>query len=353
MAESNRYSEGPAQCAEILRVALPLMTRQAAGVHPVSYAVWFEHASGRNPRLSEAIAAMTQGGAVLNDEQTWRLYRQYVSEPDAQTARKVAEGMRKVMAEMSASAQEAGDQTDRFGDSLARFSSAAATEAVPTPEALGDVMAHTQGMREAMGQLRERLAASQAEIEQLRSEVDRARNEALVDALTGLPNRRAFDKLLVESQAAGGPMDCLLVTDIDHFKRINDSFGHLFGDTVLRVVSQALRACVHPPQMAARVGGEEFAIYVPGAGADHARQLAERIRLTIAGSRIRRKDSQESIGQVTVSLGVAARLPGESNDAWFERADRALYVSKANGRNRVTLADNGTSRPGSGPAHSP
>lgn len=347
MADSNRYSDGPAKCAEILRVALPLMTRQSAGVHPVSYAVWFEHASGGNPRLSEAIAALTKDGAVLDDAQTWRLYSEHIADPDSQSTRKVAEGMRKVMAEMSASAQAAGAQTDRFGDSLARLSDNIQSEE-PHDSVIDEVIAQTQGMRDAVSQLRERLSASQLEIEKLRSEVDRARTEALVDALTGLPNRRAFDRVLAEPVAAT-TSDCLLVTDIDHFKRINDTYGHLFGDTVLRVVSQALRACVKAPQMAARVGGEEFAIFVPGTGLKAAQELAERIRHTIASSRIRRKDSQESIGQVTVSLGVAVRLPDESTEAWFERADRALYVSKANGRNRVTVAQNAPSSHGSSP----
>jgi diguanylate cyclase len=129
-----------------------------------------------------------------------------------------------------------------------------------------------------------------------------------------------------------------VITDIDHFKKVNDTWGHVFGDQVLRAVAQSLKSCVEAGQMAARVGGEEFAVLLPGAGLPQAQQLAERIRATIAGAGCGCRDSQESIGQVTVSLGVAARRHGESAEAWFERADQALYASKQGGRNRVTAA---------------
>lgn len=340
MSNPPKYPETPAKCAEILRVALPQMTRQPAGVNPISYAVWFEHCSGRNPRLSQALLTLTQDGKLLDDAATWQLYQQHVAGISEQAAQKVADSVRRVMQEMSESARLAGAQTDRFGDSLSKFSNSVEQGQAPDTDALQDVLAHTQEMRQAVGQLKGRLDASQQEIEKLRSEVDRARSEALVDSLTALPNRRAFDAAIGSVMSASdGPM-CLLVADIDHFKKINDSYGHLFGDTVLKVVAQAIKNCVTAPQVAARVGGEEFAVLLPAAGAEAAVQLAERIRTTIAGSRIRRKDSAEPIGQITLSLGVAQHLSGEAADAWFERADRALYVSKANGRNRVTLADN-------------
>lgn len=338
MSSSHRYPEGQAQCAEILRIALPQMTRQAAGPHPISYAVWFEHASGRNPRLAQAIAAMTRDGGVLDDDKTWQLYRDHVADVDELTAARMAAGIREVVSDMSASAREAGAQTASFGNSLARFSNAVDHGTVPDPLLMQDVLKHSAVMRTAMDALQERLLASQQEIERLRSEVDRARTEARVDPLTGLPNRRAFEQAI--DQLENRARACVLVTDIDHFKKVNDTYGHLFGDSVLRVVAQALRNCVQEGQLAARIGGEEFAILVPAQPATAVKDLAEKIRSTIAGSRIRRKDSQESIGQITVSLGVAERLPGESADSWLERADRALYASKMRGRNQVSLAEN-------------
>lgn len=334
---SKKYDDSPARSAEILRLALPQMTRQAAGVHPVSYAVWYEHCSGRNAPLSADIGRLTADNGVLDDATTTRLYHDHVANIDEQAAHRVAEGFRRVLTDMSESARAAGTQTGLFGDSLNRFSNQIERGETPDAQAMRDVLAHTTEMQSAVGQLKERLDRSQREIEDLRQEVERARNEALVDALTGLPNRRAFDQHLARALGEADAHASLLITDIDHFKTINDSFGHLFGDTVLRVVAQALKGCVQEPQVAARVGGEEFAVLLPGSGLPDAQQVAERIRATIAGSRIRRKDSHESIGQVTVSLGVAQRKPGESAEAWFERADQALYASKQGGRNRVSV----------------
>jgi diguanylate cyclase len=342
MTQASKYPEDPARCAEILRVALPQMTRQTAGAHPVAFAVWFEHVSGRNPRLSEALNLATQGGKLLDDATTWRLYQDHIAEIDEASAQRVADNIRRIMKEVSESAGAAGSKTDVFGNSLSRFAESVEQGQAPNNNALQEVLARTQEMRDAVGQLKGRLDASQQEIEKLRSEVDRARTEALVDVLTGLPNRRAFEQALAAALAAGASAS-LIVCDIDHFKRINDTHGHLFGDTVLKLVAQALRSGVKAPQMAARVGGEEFAILVPGETLQAAAALAERMRGTIAASRIRRKDSTETIGQVTLSFGVAALAGDENGDAWFERADRALYVSKANGRNRVTIANGTTS----------
>ena len=337
---AHRYPEDPARCAEILRMAVPLMARQAAGAHPIAYAVWFEHLSGRNPRLSEAVTALTQNGRVLDEETTARLHAEHVAELDERTALKLGDDLRRVIGDMTRSASEAGERTDRFGNALDRLTGEGASPGqLADACALIELSAQTRLMREAVVQLQARLDENRREIEHLRSEVDRARNEAFVDGLTGLPNRRAFDSLLAAAIGCAGRAPCLIVADIDHFKRINDTYGHLFGDTVLKVIAQALLACVAAPASAARVGGEEFAILAPGLTPDGARQLADRVRLTVAGSRIKRKTSHEPIGQVTMSFGVAAWRPGQSLDDWFEHADRALYVAKATGRNRVCLAD--------------
>jgi diguanylate cyclase len=333
-----KYPEDPTRSAELLRLALPLMSRQAAGVHPVSYAVWYEHVSGSNAALSRAIAELTAGGKTLDEEATARLYAEHVVDASEASTERVADGVRRVLAEMSESARHASAESARFGDSLASFSKQVGDGQAPDPAALQSVLTHTHEMREAVGTLQGRLQASRQEVERLRAEIDRAREEALVDALTGLANRRAFDARVEAALAYPGSGDCLLLADIDHFKKINDTYGHLFGDQVLRAVAQALKGCVGGDQLVARVGGEEFAILLPRAIGQQGMGVAEKARATVAASRIRRKEHDEPIGQVTVSLGVAERLPGEDAAAWYDRADQALYLSKQRGRNRVTLA---------------
>jgi diguanylate cyclase len=199
----------------------------------------------------------------------------------------------------------------------------------------------TRRMQQSNALLSERVESSHRDFAELKAQLASVQNEALIDPLTNLRNRRGFQLGVDEALAgrAGGLSGCaILMADIDHFKKVNDAHGHLLGDKVLQTVAQVLRTSIKGRDVAARFGGEEFAILLPDTPADGAVALAEQIRKTIAQGRFRRADREETIGGVTISLGVAAYRPGESLEEWLARADRALYASKQHGRNRVTLA---------------
>lgn len=341
-----RYPDSMARSAEYLRLALPLMTKQRAALHPISYAVWYEFVSGRNLPLIKAVQERTRGGALLDEDDTASLYRQHVAEPvlDREDARRVSEGLSRVLDNMASTAAEAGDRTARFDQSLLEWSRQLLDESALNAQAreqLQALLGDTREMRQAMTALQQRLDASQSEIAALREEVSQARSEALVDALTGLANRRAFERRLASclaeplAQPEQGP--CLVLGDIDFFKRVNDSYGHSFGDQVLRAVAQSIKRLAGEPRLAARVGGEEFALLLPSADLGEAQALAEQLRGAIAASRIRRGDKEQSLERVTLSLGVTQLACGESANDFFERADRALYASKRSGRNCVTV----------------
>ncbi len=349
------YHDSVERSTELLRKALPLMSRQAAALHPVSYAVWYAYVADVNTPLHKALDAHLAEHGVLDEAATDALYRRYLSDPSADSAQQVTDGVAKLLDGMQATAAAAGDQTARYGDTLQRLSA----ELGPTdngagspPAALGEVLEHTLQMQTALAKLQKELVESQREIGSLRDEVRRARHESLVDALTTLANRRAFDRRLVSCLAAdaaalgrptvAGPVSLLMI-DIDHFKRINDSYGHPFGDQVLRAVAQVLKALTPEGGLAARVGGEEFALLLPGMPLPKAQALAEKLRATVAASRIRRKNS-DSDERVTVSLGVAQFLQqtaanglsvDEAPTDFVDRADRALYAAKQAGRDRV------------------
>lgn len=331
------YDEGIERSTELLRRALPLMSRQAAGLHPISYAVWYDYVAQTNPALHAAVDALIAREGQLDETSTRELFRQHVADMDPETAQRMTDGFAQVLSSMAQTARAADDQTASFGESLGRLSAELETGASPGPSALADVLTGTQQMQQAMGQLRSRLDDSQREIERLREEVRRARHDATVDALTGLANRRAFDQQLAACLVApqGTVGTCLLVGDIDHFKSINDTWGHGFGDQVLRAVAEVLRTMAPEGSQAARVGGEEFALLLPAAKLDEARALAEQIRQRIGAARIKRQGSDETVARVTLSLGVVRHQPGETAHALVERADRALYAAKAAGRDRV------------------
>ena len=122
-------------------------------------------------------------------------------------------------------------------------------------------------------------------------------------------------------------------------KSLNDTHGHLLGDKVLRAVAQVIRSCIKGRDIGARMGGEEFAILLRETPAQGGAALAEKIRVAVSKVSIRRVDRNEYVGNVTLSVGVAAAREGDSFESLLERADTALYASKRGGRNRVSLAD--------------
>ncbi|MDR3683731.1 MAG: diguanylate cyclase [Geothrix sp.] len=155
---------------------------------------------------------------------------------------------------------------------------------------------------------------------------------ASTDLLTGAWNRRHFEQAVEgevhRSSRYGHPMTLILL-DIDHFKRINDTFGHPAGDQVIREVANCIRSAIRLSDSLTRWGGEEFLILMPNTGLSHATALAERIRETLAAHPF------EGIGPVTASLGLAEYIPSEPREAWLDRADRAMYRAKDQGRNRI------------------
>ena len=342
-----RYPDSMEKSAEYLRLALPLMTRQRSALHPHSYALWYDYVSGRNPRLREVLQEHTQGGQGLTESQTEALYQHYVAQPplNAEEAQRVSESLTRVLENMADSAAQAGSQTARFDQSLLQWSEQLLGAAAQDEQAraLQALMASTREMRDAVAALQQRLDANQSEIARLREEVSQARSEALIDALTGLANRRAFEQRLARCLQDSGALaqdraPCLVLGDIDFFKRVNDSYGHSFGDQVLRAVAGSLQSLAPQAGLVARVGGEEFALLLPAGRLAEAQELAEQLRNKIATSRIRRANAREqTLERVTLSLGVTQLARGESANDFFERADRALYASKRSGRNCVTV----------------
>ena len=167
--------------------------------------------------------------------------------------------------------------------------------------------------------------------------VDLLAKRAMIDGLTGLWNRTYLDSRLIAemslSRRTGLPLSCVLI-DIDHFKKINDTHGHPFGDDVLRSVSQALQATVRNEDVVCRYGGEEFAVLAPNTPPEAARLLAERLRAAVARQVLVHRGTEVSI---TCSIGVA-NMVGSPPPSVIEQADQALYEAKRQGRNRVIEA---------------
>ncbi|HQT54559.1 MAG TPA: diguanylate cyclase, partial [Phenylobacterium sp.] len=168
--------------------------------------------------------------------------------------------------------------------------------------------------------------------------LDHSLELAVTDQLTGLHNRRymvgQLEALVKRATLGGDPVACLLI-DIDHFKKINDGYGHDVGDEVLREFAVRLASNVRAIDLPCRYGGEEFVVVMPDTKIEDAERIAERIRLHVAGSPFRVMNGAELL-TVTISIGVAATLGAEDRpEALLKRADEAVYEAKASGRNKV------------------
>ena len=338
-----RYTEPRERSAELLRLALGHMGRHEAAFNPVTFTLWYEYAAGINPKLSAAIDALTGDSAPIDDAAVLSLYKQHVAAADEATMERISGEFQRLMSGVEESAAHTGSRAGLFGAQLTGLSAALASRDVQTlTPRLSEVMVGTAEMRSSAEALQMKVATSQDEIGRLRGDLERARGEALLDPLTGILNRKGFDQklqLLLDQPANQGTSHCLVMLDIDHFKNVNDTHGHVMGDRVIQAVGEILRASVtDSAHAAARYGGEEFAILLPQTPLEQCAQLAETVRARTKAMKLRNRSTQEVLMTVTISAGVAAMEEGDDAAALVGRADAALYESKKAGRDRVTCA---------------
>jgi diguanylate cyclase len=338
-----RYTEPKERSAELLRLTLANMGQHAAAFNPLTFTLWYEHASGINPRLSAALDALIGQSTRIDDALVLRLYNEHVAPADAQSVERIGSEMQRLMTSMAQSASQTGDKAGAFGAQLSGLTEALASRDVEqlTPR-LSEVLAGTAEMKSSVDALQRKVSASQDEIERLRGELERTRSEVLTDPLTGILNRRGFDQklaALLAQPSATGASACLVMFDIDHFKKVNDTHGHLMGDRVIQAVGEILRTSVtEAGHSAARYGGEEFAVLLPQTTAAQCAQLAETVRTRTKAMKIRNRTTQEVLLTVTISGGVTALQRGDDAASLISRADAALYRSKQGGRDRVSHA---------------
>jgi diguanylate cyclase len=202
------------------------------------------------------------------------------------------------------------------------------------------LVAENERMRRDSNELKGKLEDAHRQIDSLRASLSEAEEAGQQDALTGVGNRRRFDvtleKAIAETRQKGVPLS-LIMCDIDHFKRVNDAFGHQVGDEIIKMFSRVIQSLVRDEDTVIRYGGEEFAIILPKATLEEARSIAERVRVQFEAKKLTLRETNQKIGQMTASFGVAELRPGEAMELLVQRADSKLYDAKSAGRNRVAV----------------
>ena len=308
---------------------------------PRNYEIWYVYATGYNPQLNKVINETLARNGKLTEADLEQIYETYLSH--IKTTDRIDKVGARVIGEIDdvmLLIGEALDMSTTYGESLSGVSKklAAATDRDQLKKVVDTLVTTTRDMRETTKALEERLALSKAEISNLQQSLEAIRAESLTDPLTGLGNRKYFDRSLEAAVAnaleTGEPLS-LLMFDIDYFKSFNDSYGHLTGDQVLRLVGMSLKQSIKGQDITARYGGEEFAVVLPNTALRQALTVADHIRRAVMSKELKKKSTGEILGRVTISVGVSMLKPGDDTDSLIERADACLYAAKRAGRNRV------------------
>jgi diguanylate cyclase len=339
-----RYTHSAAESAKLLRQALPYIGKHGGRYVPTAYTVWYEHLAGLNPALSEALKQALANPQPLGAEALDQLYWQFVELRERRALNQLQTDLTELLQNLGTAAARTGESTAAYTETL-----------TSCEERLGSIT-DTDGLMQVLHVLVESTRTVHAESEilllevsQTRQEMTRLRNEfgtlraeALTDPLSGLRNRRGYEESVHEMVDESGRLPqptSVLVADIDHFKRINDSYGHGLGDQVIRATAQVIQGCIKGRDLAVRWGGEEFLVVLPETPLEGALAVAEQIRTGMGRARIRRSDTKELIDKVTISLGAALVDEAESLEQAIGRADHAMLAAKAAGRDRVQQAE--------------
>jgi diguanylate cyclase len=326
----------------IAKTALALMTECNVPATPENFELFYAYASGEMPAVAQVMGNLIAARQPFTPDLLLDLRVRCLSSARAASAMdSFGTGMSQVMTSMLGKLEAVGRDTASYQNALSAASGALDSDG-RTPDDLrklvSGLLAATREMEGRTKSLENELQRSTDQVRELRTKLDSVRKESLTDPLTNIANRKAFDdavrQAIAQREENGEPVS-LLLCDIDHFKKFNDSWGHQTGDQVLRLVASCLSENVKGRDTAARYGGEEFAVLLRGTGVEAATRVAEQIRLTVETKKLVKKSTGDVLGTITISIGVAEFGEGEAVEAVVRRADACLYGAKKNGRNLV------------------
>jgi diguanylate cyclase len=327
------------------KTALELMSGSNVTPTPENFELFYAHAAGENAAISHALSLMIAAKKPITPEMLLDLrMRAHSGARAARAMEQVGEGMTNVITGVLGRLTDAGRDAGEYSHTLTAATGELGADRSPADlrKLVEGLLAATREMEDRTKNLESELQKSSSQVTELRSKLDNVRKESLTDPLTGIANRKAFDAALAAAEkevAEGGESATLLLCDIDHFKKFNDSWGHQTGDQVLRLVANCLSENVKGRDTAARYGGEEFGVVLRGAGLDGAMHVAEQIRAAVEGRKLVKKSTGDVLGTITISIGVSQFAPGDTIESVIRRADACLYGAKQNGRNLVIGQD--------------
>jgi diguanylate cyclase len=334
------FYENAQQAAEYVRQAIPLMVKHKIVPNPHNFALWYIYVSGKNKALNQALdEAINESGTVL-PELCYELFVQHVvnsrKKEDDQTRETLEDLIESLASGMEKAATNTRDYENTLQEGLQNLQSSSEKEDVEST--IKELLQSTEASEEVHQAFEKQLGDAREEIQFLKSQLEASKEDAFKDPLTKLGNRRFFDSQLNGALIRKDSPTSLLIIDLDHFKKINDTYGHLMGDKILQSMGVILGDYNSEEIASARYGGEEFALIMKNSPLETAAKTAETIRQKISQLQVRQKNDDSVIDSLSVSIGVAQYKDREEPENFIERADKALYAAKEGGRNQVQCA---------------
>ncbi|MCT8998379.1 GGDEF domain-containing protein [Chelativorans intermedius] len=337
MLQKANLSEGK---DDIATAVTQSMRRMGVAGLPRNYEIFYEVLTGSNRELCEAFAALGERPTQAALDGLSRKYfaqssrQEFVENAHDQISARAGEIVALIGRERS-SLEKFGLILDQTTDGLG---SRQEISRELLQKIVGIMAAATQTTLDQARQISRAMAEKSAELEKVKAKLAQYKRLAETDPLTGIWNRRAFDRKLAEvySDRRSVMFHALVLADIDGFKAFNDRHGHPVGDRILQMVAQMIDSTSGAAAFVARTGGEEFAIVLDGLSQDAAARVAEDVRNAIAAADFAIGPSSCTYGPITVSLGLCMASEAADADDLYAKADRALYASKVGGRNRLT-----------------
>ncbi len=333
---------GP-QGYELAKRALEAMEREKVWPTALNYELWLHCVADPDGELAEEMQRLIDAGQPLTEDITEELAARFLPKQKLnEQIRDAGDQLSRELESVSAAIAQAQKGAEAYGQTLAQASNDLTdADAVQVKSVIFGLSKATRKIQQDNSSLEKRLEASTAEVNRLKEHLEQVRRDATTDSLTNLANRKAFDeeadRALSDADGSGEGV-ILALLDIDHFKNFNDTWGHQTGDQVIRFVASVIGRMAAPPRFAARYGGEEFAMIFPGETSAAVFDCLEEIRTEISSRMLKRRSTNEDLGTITISAGMAERAVGEKLESVLERADAALYASKHAGRNATSRA---------------
>ncbi len=340
-ADFETKMRGP-EAYKVAHETLDVMERHAVWPTPLNFELWSHFVADPTGELARELNRLILSGEPMTETVSEELAAAYLPKARLnEQIRDAGDQLSKELAAVSTAIREAQKSNESYGQTLASAGKGLtdAKDATQIKAMVDSLSTATRRVQKENKSLEKRLAESTSEVQRLREHLEQVRRDATTDGLTNLANRKAFDDEFARACAEAdenGSVLTVAVLDIDHFKNFNDTWGHQTGDQVIRYVASVIGRLGCTPRFSARYGGEEFAMIFPGEEAAVVESCLEEIREEVASRMLKRRSTNEDLGTVTISSGLATRREGESGICVMERADAALYASKRSGRNRVT-----------------